>query len=133
MLYRTICLLSALMILGAGAQAQTQPPAKRTILQQADVASSPAQETLFGTVEIAPGSGNAFHTHNGSEIGYVLAGHLRLEVKGQPSRDLGPGDRFMVPRGAVHRSVLVGAEPVKLLNTWTVDKGVPLLVPAAQQ
>jgi quercetin dioxygenase-like cupin family protein len=133
MLYRTICLLSALMILGAGAQAQTQPPAKRTILQQADVASSPAQETLFGTVEIAPGSGNAFHTHNGSEIGYVLAGHIRLEVKGQPSRDLGPGDSFMVPRGAVHRSVLVGAEPVKLLNTWTVDKGVPLLVPAAQQ
>jgi quercetin dioxygenase-like cupin family protein len=133
MLYRTICLLSALMILGAGAQAQTQPPAKRTILQQTDVVSSPAQETLFGTVEIAPGSGNAFHTHNGSEIGYVLAGHIRLEVKGQPSRDLGPGDSFMVPRGAVHRSVLVGAEPVKLLNTWTVDKGVPLLVPAAQQ
>jgi quercetin dioxygenase-like cupin family protein len=120
------------MILGAGAQAQTQPPAKRTILQQADVASSPAQETLFGTVEIAPGSGNAFHTHNGSEIGYVLAGHIRLEVKGQPSRDLGPGDSFMVPRGAVHRSVLLGGEPVKLVNTWTVDKGVPLLVPAPQ-
>lgn len=132
MLYRTICLFSTLMILGAGAQAQTQPPAKRTILQQADVASSPAQETLFGTVEIAPGSGNAFHTHNGSEIGYVLAGHIRLEVKGQPSRDLGPGDSFMVPRGAVHRSVLLGGEPVKLVNTWTVDKGVPLLVPAPQ-
>jgi quercetin dioxygenase-like cupin family protein len=132
MLYRTICLFSALMILSAEAQAQTQPPAKRTILQQADVASSPVQETLFGTVEIAPGSGNAFHTHNGSEIGYVLLGHIRLEVKGQPSRDLGPGDSFMVPRGAVHRSVLVGDEPVKLVNTWTVDKGVPLLVPAPQ-
>jgi len=132
MLYRTICLFSALVILGAAAQAQTQPPAKRTILQQSDVASSPAQETLFGTVEIAPGSGNAFHTHNGSEIGYVVQGHIRLEVKGQPSRELGPGDSFMVPRGAVHRSVLVGNEPVKLVNSWTVDKGVPLLVPAAQ-
>jgi len=131
MLYRTIGLFSALMILGAVAQ-PAQPPAKRTILQQADVASSPAQETLFGTVEIAPGSGNAFHTHNGSEIGYVLQGHIRLEVKGQPSRDLGPGDSFMVPRGQVHRSVLVGNEPVKLVNTWTVDKGVPLLVPAPQ-
>jgi quercetin dioxygenase-like cupin family protein len=132
MLYRTICLFWAVMILGAGAQAQTQPPAKRTILQQTDVASSPAQETLFGTVEIAPGSGNAFHTHHGSEIGYVLQGHIRLEVKGQPSRDLGPGDSFLVPRGAVHRSVLLGGEPVKLVNTWTVDKGVPLLVPAPQ-
>jgi quercetin dioxygenase-like cupin family protein len=130
--YRTICLFSALMIVTAAAQPVAQPPAKRTILQQADVASSPAQETLFGTVEIVPGSGNAFHTHNGSEIGYVLQGHIRLEVKGQPSRDLGPGDSFMVPRGAVHRSVLVGNEPVKLVNSWTVDKGVPLLVPAPQ-
>jgi hypothetical protein len=29
--------------------------------------------------------------------------------------------------------VLLGNEPVKLINTWTVDKGVPLLVPAPQQ
>jgi quercetin dioxygenase-like cupin family protein len=131
MLYR-ISLFSALMIAGAMAQ-PAQPPAKRTILQQADVAASPAQETLFGTVEIAPGSGNAFHTHNGTEIGYVVQGHIRLEVKGQASRELGPGDSFMVPRGAVHRSVLVGGEPVKLVNSWTVDKGAPLLVPAPQQ
>jgi quercetin dioxygenase-like cupin family protein len=131
MLCRTTCLF--FVILAASAHAQTTTPAKRTILQQADVAASPAQETLFGTVEIAPGSGNAFHTHNGSEIGYVLQGHIRLEVKGQPSRDLAPGDSFMVPRGAVHRSVLMGSEPVKLVNSWTVDKGVPLLVPAPQQ
>ncbi|MEO8301599.1 MAG: cupin domain-containing protein [Rhizomicrobium sp.] len=129
MLYRSIILGSVLL---AGA-ASAQTPPKRTILQTADVAVSPAQETLFGTVEIAPGSGNAFHTHNGSEIGYVAQGHIRLEVKGQASRDLGPGESFMVPRGAVHRSVLLGDEPVKLINTWTVDKGVPLLVPAPQQ
>lgn len=133
--YRTmffVFLIPAILFSSAQAQPAAQPPAKRTILQQADVASSPAQETLFGTVEIAPGSGNAFHIHNGSEIGYVLQGHIRLEVKGQPSRELGPGDSFMVPRGAVHRSVLVGGEPVKLVNSWTVDKGAPLLVPAPQ-
>jgi quercetin dioxygenase-like cupin family protein len=130
MLYRSI-ILGSIFLAGAAA-AQTTPP-KRTILQTADVAASPAQETLFGTVDIAPGSGNAFHTHNGSEIGYVAQGRIRLEVKGQPSRDLGPGESFMVPRGAVHRSVLLGNEPVKLINTWTVDKGVPLLTPAPQQ
>jgi quercetin dioxygenase-like cupin family protein len=109
--------------------APAKPPV-RTILQQVDVATSPAQETLFGTVEIAPGSGNAPHTHNGSEIGYVLQGRIRLEVQGQPPRELGPGESFMIPRGIVHRSVLVGSDTVKLLNTWTVDKGKPLLVPA---
>ena len=116
--------------LAMSAHAQSTAPAKRTILQQTDVASSPAQETLFGTVEIAPGSGNGFHTHNGSEIGYVVQGHIRLEVKGQPDRELGPGESFLVPRGAVHRSVLLGNEPVKLVNSWTVDKGAPLMTPA---
>lgn len=110
-----------------------KPPAKRTILQRADVAANPAQETIFGTVEIVPGSGNGFHTHNGTEIGYVVQGHIRLEVKGEPSKELGPGDSFMVPRGMVHRSVLVGDEPVKLVNSWTVDKDKPLLVPATGQ
>jgi quercetin dioxygenase-like cupin family protein len=104
-----------------------KPPAKRTILQRTDVAASPAQETIFGTVEIVPGSGNGFHTHFGTEIGYVVQGHIRLEIKGQDSRELGPGDSFMVPRGLVHRSVLVGDEPVKLVNSWTVDKDKPLL------
>ena len=138
MLYRNMTFWGGLFsaILSAAAIAQPaaaptgQPPAKRTILQQTDVASSPAQETLMGTVEIVPGSGNGFHTHNGSEIGYVAQGHIRLEVKGQPSRDLGPGESFLVTRGAVHRSVLLGDEPVKLISTWTVDKGAPLLVPA---
>ena len=133
MLYRSIILISAALMGTALAQAPAKPPPKRTILQTADVAASPAQETLFGTVDIAPGSGNAFHTHNGSEIGYVAQGRIRLEVKGQAPRELGPGESFMVPRGAVHRSVLLGNEPVKLINSWTVDKGVPLLVPAPQQ
>ncbi len=124
-------LLISVMCLAVTAQAQTaaKPPAKRTILQRVDVAASPSQETIFGTVDIAPGSGNGFHTHNGSEIGYVLQGHIRLEVQGLPSRDLGPGDSFMVPRGMVHRSVLLGDEPVKLINTWTIDKDKPLLNP----
>jgi quercetin dioxygenase-like cupin family protein len=115
--------------LAASAQAQTaaKPPAKRTVLQRTDVATNPAQETIFGTVDVLPGSGNGFHIHNGSEIGYVLQGHIRLEIRGQASRDLGPGDSFLVTRGLVHRSVLLGTEPVKLINTWTVDKDKPLL------
>lgn len=138
MSFRIVC---GAMLLSAGfadagvAQdaAPAKPAAKRTILQRTDVASNPAQETIFGTVEIAPGSGNGFHTHFGTEIGYVLRGHIRLEIKGEAPKDLGPGDSFMVPRGMVHRSVLVGDEPVKLVNSWTVDKGKPLLTLAPDQ
>jgi quercetin dioxygenase-like cupin family protein len=112
------------------AQEPAKPPAKRTILQRADVAASPAQETIFGTVDVVPGSGNAFHTHFGSEIGYVAQGRIRLEIQGQPSRELGAGESFLVTRGQVHRSVLLGDAPVKLINTWTIDKDKPLLTPA---
>lgn len=114
----------------AMAQEPTRPPAKRTILQRADVAASPAQETIFGTVDVAPGSGNPFHTHFGSEIGYVAQGRIRLEIQGQPPRELGPGESFLVLRGQVHRSVLLDDAPVRLINTWTVDKDKPLLTPA---
>ena len=123
----TVC-----MCVAALAQSAPKPPAKRTVLQQADAATDVPQETIFGMVEIAPGSGNGFHTHYGTEMGFVLEGHIRLEVQGKPSRDLQPGDSFLVLRGQVHRSVLVVDQPVKLLNSWTVDKGKPLLVLAQQ-
>lgn len=111
-------------------QVAPTPPAKRTILQHSDVPSEPQQETIFGTVEISPGSGNAFHTHFGTEMGYVVKGHIRLEERGFPSRELGPGDSFMVQRGIVHRSVPLGSETVLLVNSWIVDKGKPILTPA---
>ena len=111
------------------AQEPAKPTPKRTILQQTDVAASPAQETIFGTVDTPPGAGNPFHTHFGSEMGYVAQGRIRLEVQGQPPRELGPGDSFLVTRGQPHRSVLLGDMPVKLINTWTVDKGKPLMTP----
>jgi quercetin dioxygenase-like cupin family protein len=119
------------LILSAGLTcASVAQSAKRTILQQADVAASPAQQTIFGKVEIAPGSGNPFHTHFGTEMGYVVAGHIRFEIRGETPRDLGPGDSFLAPRGVIHRSVPVGDEPVTLISTWTVDKDKPLLTPA---
>jgi quercetin dioxygenase-like cupin family protein len=134
---RPVTALLALALVGVAstslAQAQLATPAKRTVLQQADVAGTPVQETILGKVEISPGSGNPFHTHYGTEMGYVLAGHIRLDIKGQASRELGPGDSFLVLRGTVHRSVLVGDEPVTLISTWTVDKDKPLLTPAHEE
>jgi len=132
----TILAIAAILfagVIGAGNADAQQSGFKRTVLQQTDVSTAAPQETIFGTVEIVPGSGNGFHTHNGTEIGYVLQGHIRLEKKGEAPMELGPGQSFLVPRGVVHRSVLVGSEPVKLVNSWVVDKGKPLLIPAPEQ
>jgi quercetin dioxygenase-like cupin family protein len=124
--------LAAAFSAAACAQSAAPAPAKRTVLQQTDVSTEAPQEVIFGTVEIAPGTGNPFHTHFGTEIGYVLQGHIRVEKKGEPPQDLGPGQSFLIPRGVVHHSVPLGSEPVKLVNNWVVDKGKPLLTPAPQ-
>ncbi|MES2472205.1 MAG: cupin domain-containing protein [Pseudomonadota bacterium] len=124
-----LALFLFLAVSPAIAQEAAKPAPKRTILQQTDVAASPAQETIFGTVDTPPGASNPFHTHFGSEMGYVAQGRVRLEIQGQPPRELGPGDSFLVTRGQVHHAVPLGDVPVKLINTWTVDKGKPLMTP----
>jgi quercetin dioxygenase-like cupin family protein len=141
-MFRSACLTVIAVTAFAGAAfvdvawAQGAPPAKapakRTVLQQTDVSTEAPQEVIFGTVEIAPGTGNPFHTHFGTEIGYVVQGHIRVEKKGEPPQDLGPGQSFLIPRGVVHHSIPLGDEPVKLINNWVVDKGKPLLTPAPQ-
>lgn len=118
-----------LMALAGAAATASAQPARRTILQRTDVASAPAQETLFGTVEIEPGGGNPMHRHNGSEMGVVAEGRIRLEVEGKPPQELGPGESFLVTRGVAHRSVPLGTARVKLISVWTVDKGGELLIP----
>jgi transcriptional regulator with XRE-family HTH domain len=48
--------------------------------------------------------------------GYVLAGTLRFETKGEKPRTLRAGDAFYVPKGVTHRGFAVGAEPVRLIS-----------------
>jgi quercetin dioxygenase-like cupin family protein len=48
--------------------------------------------------------------------GYVLAGTLRLEIRGQPLRAVRAGDGFYVARGLSHRGYAVGKEPVRLIS-----------------
>jgi CBS domain-containing protein/mannose-6-phosphate isomerase-like protein (cupin superfamily) len=44
----------------------------------------------------------AFTTRDYEVVGYVLSGRASLDVEGQ-TVDLGPGDSWVVPRGATHR------------------------------
>jgi quercetin dioxygenase-like cupin family protein len=44
------------------------------------------------------------HSHPHDQAGYVVSGRVRLEVEGI-SRDLGPGDSYCAPSGAVHSAL----------------------------
>jgi len=57
-----------------------------------------------------------FHWHHHSdedELFFVLQGQLLLDVEGQGTHTLGPGQGYCVPRGVEHRTR--AAEPVQVL------------------
>jgi len=51
----------------------------------------------------APGSHNAtWHAHTAGQLVFAESGHGRLEIKGQPMRELAPGDCGYIPPGVMH-------------------------------
>ena len=51
----------------------------------------------------APGSHNAtWHMHTAGQLIFAESGHGRFQIKGQPIRELAPGDSGYIPGGTMH-------------------------------
>lgn len=78
-------------------------------------------ELLHGTIE--PGEGASRHAHPGIEqVCYVLEGEADLEIDGESAR-IGPGDCCFFPADVMHRLVVAGERPLKLLVMYTPPYG----------
>lgn len=106
---------------------QGPPGIKRTILQRADVPGT-SLETIVAQVEVAPNFRAGRHTHPGNAVGYVMEGEFKMFVDGQPSQSVKAGEALIVPAGAVHDEG-TDAAPAKLIVTYVVEKGKPLVAP----
>ena len=107
----------------------TQTPGlKRIPLQKIDVPPG-EREAVTAIAEIAPNTDVARHTHPGPEVDYVLEGEITLMVAGQPERTFKAGDSFNVLAETPH-AARSGANGVKVLATYIVEKGKPLASPA---
>ena len=51
------------------------------------------------------------HSHPHDQAGYVVSGKIRITVDGK-SCDLGPGDSYSAPSGALHSAVALEASAV---------------------
>jgi transcriptional regulator with XRE-family HTH domain len=78
--------------------------------RRADIALEMFDEVL------KPGRKPQFEVLKCDVAAYVISGTLRLEVAGQESRDLRPGDAFYLAQGKKHRGYPVGKEPVRLIS-----------------
>src|SRR5436305_10546550 len=104
---------------------------KRTEVQRQPL-SVPSREMVQVLTEIPAGVESGWHIHPGEEVGYILAGTVRMMIQGRPTLTLQAGDGFLIPPRTPHNAFDVGPETGQMLSTYIVERGKPLaeFVPA---
>ena len=80
--------------------------------------------------EIPSGMASERHSHPGDDFGYILEGTIVLQVDGQPPKTLKTGDVFVTAPGRVHNARNTGATMARVLDTYIIEKGKPVITPA---
>ena len=100
---------------------------KRTELQRS-TSSIPGREIVQVLTEIPAGVESGWHTHPGEEVGYIVAGTVRMMIQDRPTLTLHAGDGFLIPPGTPHNALDGGPETGRMLSTYIVEIGQPLAV-----
>ncbi len=119
--------------MGSDAVSPEQPPLdafagklRRTEVQHSP-SSIPGREIVQVLTEIPVGVESGWHTHPGEEVGYIVEGTVEMRIEGQPSLTLHAGDGFLMPPGTPHNALDVGPGTGRMLSTYIVQVGQPLV------
>ena len=117
-----LALLLALFAWAASAQqpASPRPPTPVTANFTGTVASLDASDIRSVRFQYAAGARSYWHSHSGSQILLLEQGRGRAQIKGQPIRQLVPGQPIVLPAGAPHWH---GAAPDQGLVQIAVNVG----------
>lgn len=98
---------------------------RRTEIQRAP-SSIPGREIVQVLTEIPAGVESGWHFHPGEEVGYIVAGQVRMMTEGSPTVILSQGDGFLITPRTLHNALDVGPETGRMLSTYVVEIGEPL-------
>ena len=98
---------------------------KRTEVQH-KASSIPGREIVQVLTEIPCGVESGWHIHPGEEVGYILAGTVRMMIQDQSILTLHAGDPFLIPPCTPHNALDVGPGTGQMLSTYIVEVGQPL-------
>ncbi|MBV8790558.1 MAG: cupin domain-containing protein [Pseudolabrys sp.] len=122
----------AAVVLAGAVYAQNPPvspsPVKRNIVSKLDVPGS-NYEVLTANLEIAPGFKAGRHFHPGVVSGYITEGEFWLAIDGQPEKICKASETCVIPDRGIHNEGNTGTVPVKVVVTYVVEKGQPLINP----
>lgn len=105
--------------------------ATRQILQKFDVPGTDYEFQLI-RVEFAPNLDVPRHSHPGPEASFVLEGEADYIFDGQAPQKRVAGESITLPGYAIH-GAKAGPKGVVLLNSYVLEKGKPLVIPAPAQ
>ncbi len=120
-------LLAALVISPVVLLAQATMTVK--VLLRTTFSGDDSKETLIATAEIPPGASTGRHTHPGDEYATVIEGALEVRVDGQPPKRVNAGEAYHNAGGVVHESRNIGAGPARVVSTFVIEKGKPIMQP----
>jgi quercetin dioxygenase-like cupin family protein len=98
---------------------------KRTELQHSS-SSIPGRDIVQVLTEIPAGTESGWHVHPGEEVGYILAGTVKMMIKDRETLTLPAGDGFLIPPRTSHNALDVGPDTGCMLSTYIVEAGQPL-------
>ena len=91
------------------------------------------EQVSFNNVTFEPGCRNNWHSHTGGQLLLVTAGRGYYQEKGEPARELRPGDVVEIPADVVHwhgaapdswfSHLAVECNPAANVNTWLEPVG----------
>lgn len=115
----------------ASAQPAPAPAAGAAAAKQTfDIPMTGKPQTFYMLSRVfKPGEDIGLHTHDGTEISWVVRGSIRLVVAGGESKVYHAGESFLIPRGTVHDPINVGTDDAEVAVNYVLDKGSPMRNP----
>lgn len=98
---------------------------KRTEIQHVS-SSIPGRDIVQVLTEIPVDVSSGWHHHPGEEVGYIVAGRVRMEREDRATQVLNVGDGFLIPPGVPHNATDLGPDTGRMLSTYLVETGQPI-------
>jgi quercetin dioxygenase-like cupin family protein len=116
---------------------QRQEKSERARIVEAEALPKMDGDHLKATlvvVNYGPGESSVPHSHPCPVIGYVVAGTLRTQVRGEAEAAYKPGESFYEPANGVHEvsANASATEPARLVAFFVCDHDAPLSVVAGE-
>jgi quercetin dioxygenase-like cupin family protein len=116
--------------LEADAQAATLSPAEQAERRARTGGSLPVEADInAGLRRFEPGNKTYWHSHEGGFILFVQQGRARVQTRGGPMRELGPGEIDYAPPGVEHWHGAAPDEPLLQLGVVPFGGGIRFLEP----